>query len=711
MNFRNPNVKRAIFLIIAVGLSVILLRQLQGSQKPDPAPSVPYSDFVQMVRSDLVEKVKITPATGEILATLQPGAETALELDAIIDTASTPSAASKPAPAIDKRLINIDPPALTPPPGETKADPTQPKNLEEVVLPTPAAPTVALGASRQISTVAPPMAIDTVMELLQTESPGTVIEVGAPARPSTWGGIAYYTILLLPILLLGLIFWFSRRAGGPGGQADRAANFGKIRSAMVDPDSNPVRLADVAGCDEAKLEVAEIVDFLKRPEDFTRVGAKGPRGVLMVGSPGTGKTLLAKAIAGEAGVPFFTQSGSDFVEMFVGVGASRVRSLFELVKQHAPAIVFIDEIDAVGKTRSNGNVPGSNDERETTLNELLVQMDGFQSNSGIVVIAATNRADVLDPALRRPGRFDREVVVPLPDRDGRAKILALHAKKVPVARDVDWQKVARGTPGFSGADLANLVNEAALHAARRRASMVTPQDLEDARDKIIMGTERKGTVMNERDRRVVAYHEAGHALVGHFLPHTDPVHKITIVPRGRALGVTMSLPDEDSYNHNSDRLRAEIAVLMGGRAAEDVALSNASVGASNDFHRATALARRMVGVWGMSELGTISVHGEQGEGGGWSVSPWSEHWKRQVDDTSAAILHEEYNRAKQVMVDHREALERVALALLEHETVDSDLFLKLIAGSVESIVVADASETSASIASASDTTEAPTDPA
>lgn len=511
-----------------------------------------------------------------------------------------------------------------------------------------------------------------MLTLLQSSV--TTIKFRAPERPSPWGGILLYALLLAPIIIIGAMYWNGRRSSaGPQGMA----NFAKSKFSMVDPATNKVRLKDVAGCDEAKYEVAEFVSILKSSENFDRVAAVPPKGVLMVGPPGTGKTLLAKAIAGEAGVPFFSVGGSDFVEMFVGVGAARIRSLYETVKANAPAILFIDEIDALGKIRSGGNSPGSNDEREQTLNQLLIEMDGFAPNSGIFVIAATNRADVLDPALRRPGRFDREVHVGLPDREGRTKILELHASKVPVSKAVDWDKIARGTPGFSGADLANLVNEAALHAARKGAKMVTPADLNEARDKIIMGVERKGALMNDRDRRVVAYHEAGHALVGYFIEGNDPIHKITIVPRGRALGVTMSLPDEDSFNHDSTRLRAQIAMLLGGRAAEDVALKTATVGASNDFDRATAIARRMVGVWGMSELGTISVHGEQGEGS-WSPSGWSEHWKKQVDDTAAKIMREEYIRATQVMKDHREALERVALALLEHETVEAEQFIALV---------------------------------
>ena len=499
------------------------------------------------------------------------------------------------------------------------------------------------------------------------------VEVVEPPRPSML--FALISILLPIGLLIGFLYWMHRKSGGAGG-ASAAMGFGKHRGQMVDPSQNPHRLTDVAGCDEAKVEVAEIVDFLRNPEDYQGVGANPPKGILMVGPPGTGKTLLAKAIAGEAGVPFFTTSGSEFVEMFVGVGAARVRSIFEQVKQNAPAIIFIDEIDAVGRSRSSGGV-NSNDERDQTLNQLLTEMDGFQPNSGVVVIAATNRAEVLDPALRRPGRFDREVAVSLPDRSGRAQILKLHATKVPMDATVDWNKVAAGTPGFSGADLANLINEAALLAARTKQTTVTMRHLEEARDKILMGVERPRGLLNEKERTIVAYHEAGHALVARFMQSAEPVHKITIMPRGRALGVTMQLPKEDSYNHDADALRTNITVLMGGRAAEAVALDQQTVGASNDFHRATQLARRMIGVWGMGKLGPVSFHGEEGEDR-WSPGGWSDHWRKKVDDEAAELLEAEYNRAVQIMKDHRTLLESVAQALLTEETLDADRFEALV---------------------------------
>lgn len=499
------------------------------------------------------------------------------------------------------------------------------------------------------------------------------VDVVEPKRPSAWGTLA---IALIPIaLLIGFFYWLHRKSSGGGGNA-AAMGFGKHRGSMVEPGQNKHRLSDVAGCEEAKMEVAEIVDFLKNPEDYQRVGAKPPKGILMVGPPGTGKTLLAKAIAGEAGVPFFITSGSEFVEMFVGVGASRVRSMFEQVKQNAPAIIFIDEIDAVGRTRSSGGM-GANDERDQTLNQLLVEMDGFQPNSGVVVIAATNRAEILDPALRRPGRFDREVNVSLPDRNGRTQILRLHATKVPMDLSIDWDRVAAGTPGFSGADLANLINEAALLAARGKMTTVTMKHMEEARDKILMGVERPRGLLNEKERTIVAYHEAGHALVARFMPNAEPVHKITIMPRGRALGLTMQLPREDSYNHDAEALRTNITVLMGGRAAEQVALNNMTVGASNDFHRATQLARRMIGVWGMGELGPVSFHGEEGEDR-WSPGGWSEHWRKELDDEAIVMVRAEYDRAIAIMREHRDLLEAVAQALLVEETLDADRFEALV---------------------------------
>src|SRR5947207_1031818 len=409
------------------------------------------------------------------------------------------------------------------------------------------------------------------------------------------------------LLLIGVWIFFMRQmqGGGRGG----AFSFGKSRARMMDESTNTVTFADVAGCEEAKEEVAELVDFLRDPSKFQKLGGRIPRGVLMVGNPGTGKTLLARAIAGEAKVPFFSISGSDFVEMFVGVGAARVRDMFEQAKKHAPCIVFIDEIDAVGRQRGAG-LGGGNDEREQTLNQLLVEMDGFEGTTGVIVIAATNRPDVLDPALLRPGRFDRQVVVPLPDIRGREQILLVHMRKVPVAPDVKAEIIARGTPGFSGADLANLVNEAALFAARKNKRLVDMDDFERAKDKIVMGAERRSMVMPEEERRNTAYHESGHAVVAKLLPKTDPVHKVTIIPRGRALGVTMQLPEQDRYSQDRERLLSMIAVLFGGRIAEELFMNQMTTGAANDFKRATEMARRMVMEWGMTDSLGPMVYGE-----------------------------------------------------------------------------------------------------
>ncbi|NDG56593.1 MAG: ATP-dependent zinc metalloprotease FtsH, partial [Betaproteobacteria bacterium] len=413
------------------------------------------------------------------------------------------------------------------------------------------------------------------------------------------------------LLLIGVWVFFMRQmqGGGKGG----AFSFGKSRARMIDENNNQITFADVAGCDEAKEEVQELVDFLRDPSRFQKLGGRIPRGVLMVGSPGTGKTLLAKAIAGEAKVPFFSISGSDFVEMFVGVGAARVRDMFENAKKQAPCIIFIDEIDAVGRQRGAG-LGGGNDEREQTLNQMLVEMDGFETNQGIIVIAATNRPDVLDPALLRPGRFDRQVVVPLPDIRGREQILNVHMRKVPISQDVKADIIARGTPGFSGADLANLVNEAALFAARRAARLVEMVDFEKAKDKIIMGAERRSIVMPEEERRNTAYHESGHAIVARMLPKTDPVHKVTIIPRGRALGVTMQLPTEDRYSMDRTRMLNMISMLFGGRIAEELFMNQMTTGASNDFERATSLARDMVTRYGMSDvLGPMVYAENEGE--------------------------------------------------------------------------------------------------
>jgi len=476
------------------------------------------------------------------------------------------------------------------------------------------------------------------------------------------------------LLLIGVWIFFMKQmqGGGRGG----AFSFGKSKAKMLNENQNAVTFVDVAGCEEAKEEVSELVDFLRDPSKFQKLGGRIPRGVLMVGSPGTGKTLLAKAISGEAKVPFFSISGSDFVEMFVGVGAARVRDMFEQAKKYSPCIVFIDEIDAVGRQRGAG-LGGGNDEREQTLNQLLVEMDGFETGSGVIVIAATNRPDVLDPALLRPGRFDRQVVVPLPDIRGREQILVVHMRKVPSASDVKPEILARGTPGFSGADLANLVNEAALFAARANKRLVDMEDFERAKDKIMMGSERRSMVMPEHERKNTAYHESGHAIVARLLPKTDPVHKVTIIPRGRALGVTMQLPQEDRYSMDKEHILQNISVLFGGRIAEEIFMNQMTTGASNDFQRATEMARRMVTEWGMTnELGPMVYSENEGEVFlGRSVTNQknvSEATMQKVDSEIRKIIDEQYKIARNLIEDNKDKMEAMAKALLEYETIDSD---------------------------------------
>jgi cell division protease FtsH len=474
------------------------------------------------------------------------------------------------------------------------------------------------------------------------------------------------------LLLIGVWVFFMRQmqGGGKGG----AFSFGRSKARMLDEASNTVTFADVAGCDEAKEEVQELVDFLRDPTKFQKLGGRIPRGVLMVGPPGTGKTLLARAIAGEAKVPFFTISGSDFVEMFVGVGASRVRDMFENAKKHSPCIIFIDEIDAVGRHRGAG-MGGGNDEREQTLNQLLVEMDGFEANSGVIVIAATNRADVLDKALLRPGRFDRQVMVGLPDIRGREQILYVHMRKVPIAPDVKADILARGTPGFSGADLANLVNEAALFAARRNKRLVEMQDFEDAKDKIVMGPERKSAVMREEERRNTAFHESGHAVVAKLLPKADPVHKVTIMPRGYALGLTWQLPEHDRVNMYKDKMLEEIAILFGGRIAEEIFMHQMSTGASNDFERATKLARAMVTRYGMSEtLGTMVYEDSEQDAyfGRMTAKTVSEATQQKVDTEIRLILDAQYALSRKLLEENRDKVEVMANALLEWETLDAE---------------------------------------
>lgn len=475
-----------------------------------------------------------------------------------------------------------------------------------------------------------------------------------------------------PIIFLVLIWIFFMRQMQMGG--NKAMSFGKARAKLVSDKSVKVTFADVAGIEEAKMEVEEIIEFLKSPQKFSKLGGKIPKGVLLVGPPGTGKTLLAKAIAGEAGVPFFSISGSDFVEMFVGVGASRVRDLFEQAKKNAPCIIFIDEIDAVGRHRGAG-LGGGHDEREQTLNALLVEMDGFESNVGIIVIAATNRPDVLDPALLRPGRFDRQIVVPTPDVKGRIEILKVHTRNIPLSEDVDLEKIARGTPGFSGADLANLVNEAALLAARKSKEKVDMSDFEAAKDKVLMGVERKSMVLSESEKRNTAYHEAGHALVAKLTPGTDPIHKVSIIPRGRALGVTQQLPLDDRYTYSKDYLEKTLNVLLGGRAAEEIALNHMTTGAGNDLERATELARKMVTEWGMSEkLGPLTF-GKKDEQIflGREIArhkDYSEKTAEEIDEEVKKIVIRAYERAKTILKENFDLLEVLANTLLERETLD-----------------------------------------
>src|SRR5450830_2033266 len=482
------------------------------------------------------------------------------------------------------------------------------------------------------------------------------------------------------LLLIGVWVFFMRQmqGGGRGG----AFSFGKSRARMLDESTNTVTFADVAGCEEAKEEVSELVDFLRDPSKFQKLGGRIPKGVLMVGNPGTGKTLLARAIAGEAKVPFFSISGSDFVEMFVGVGAARVRDMFEQAKKQAPCIVFIDEIDAVGRQRGAG-LGGGNDEREQTLNALLVEMDGFEGASGVIVIAATNRPDVLDPALLRPGRFDRQVVVPLPDIRGREQILLVHMRKVPLSPDVKAEVIARGTPGFSGADLANLVNEAALFAARKNKRLVDMYDFEMAKDKIMMGAERRSMVMSDEEKRNTAYHESGHAVVAKLLPKSDPVHKVTIMPRGWALGLTWQLPEFDRISNYRDKMLEEISILFGGRIAEEIFMNQMSTGASNDFERATKLARDMVTKYGMSDsLGTMVYAGSEQDSfmGSMSAKTVSEATQQKVDAEIRRILDEQYAVARKLLEGNRDKVEAMVVALLEWETIDAEQINDIMAG-------------------------------
>ncbi|WP_395648961.1 ATP-dependent zinc metalloprotease FtsH [Thermomonas sp.] len=523
------------------------------------------------------------------------------------------------------------------------------------------------------TTTAPVRDRDLINDLIQHK-----VEIKQAAPES---GVSFWSLVLnfLPVLLI-IGFWlFMMRQMQGGGAGKGAMSFGRSRAKLQGEDQIKVTFADVAGCDEAKDEVSELVEFLRDPSRFTKLGGKIPRGVLMVGPPGTGKTLLARAIAGEAKVPFFSISGSDFVEMFVGVGASRVRDMFETAKKHAPCIIFIDEIDAVGRHRGSG-MGGGHDEREQTLNQMLVEMDGFEGGEGVIVIAATNRPDVLDKALLRPGRFDRQVMVGLPDIKGREQILKVHMRKVPLHDNVRADLLARGTPGFSGADLANLVNEAALFAARRNKQQVDMRDFEDAKDKIYMGPERRSMVMREDERRNTAYHESGHAVVAMSLPKADPVHKVTIMPRGWALGVTWQLPEHDHISKYKDRMLEELAILFGGRIAEEIFVGQMSTGASNDFERATQLARGMVTKYGMSDVMGTMVYADAEAGYGMHSKTISEATQQKVDAEIRRILDAQYTVARDILESKRDVVEAMAAALLEWETIDAEQVKALMEG-------------------------------
>ena len=500
------------------------------------------------------------------------------------------------------------------------------------------------------------------------------------------GGFWSSFISILPIVVIVLLLWFfmMRQLQNTG---NRAMSFGKSRARLAPDKGKKVSFGDVAGCNESKVELAEVVDFLKDPKKFQKIGAKIPRGILMVGAPGTGKTLLARAVAGESKVPFFSISGSDFVEMFVGVGASRVRDLFENAKKHAPCIVFIDEIDAVGRLRGAG-LGGGHDEREQTLNQILVEMDGFEENQGVIIIAATNRADVLDPALLRPGRFDRQIMVDVPDLTGRNDILKIHSKKIPLEESVDLRQIAQGTPGFTGADLANLINEAALLSARNSKEKVGQAALEEARDKVMMGPERKSFFITEKEKEIIAYHEAGHALLGYILPHSEPVHKVTIIPRGRALGITQSLPQEDLHLHASRYWEDRICLLMGGYLAESIQFRDTSTGASNDIQVATRIARQMVCEWGMSDkIGTIAYSNEGGSpflGRDMAqVRHYSDITASTIDQEIHRIIEHQRGRARNLIISNKEKLNHIAQALLANETINGEQ-LKAIMEPVES---------------------------
>ena len=517
---------------------------------------------------------------------------------------------------------------------------------------------------------------DTIAEAMRKNN------VRVEYKNSTTSGMWMQALIFYAPFILIIALWiFMLRQMQSGG--NKALSFGKSRAKLLSNQQKRVTFKDVAGVDEAKEELQEIIEFLKEPQKFQKLGGRIPKGVLMMGPPGTGKTLLARAIAGEANVPFFSISGSDFVEMFVGVGASRVRDLFEQGKKNAPCIIFIDEIDAVGRHRGAG-LGGGHDEREQTLNQLLVEMDGFESNDGVILVASTNRPDVLDPALLRPGRFDRRVIVNRPDVKGREGILAVHTRKIPLGEDVDISVIARGTPGFTGADLANLVNEAALNAARYSKKMVAMPDFEWAKDKVLMGSERKSAVMSEEEKKTTAYHEAGHTIVGLKVPNADPVHKVTIIPRGMALGLTQQLPEGDRYTHSLDYIEGSIAILMGGRLAEDIFLGKITTGASNDIERATEMARRMVCEFGMSNLGPLTFGKKEEQIFlGREIAQhqdYSEDTAVKIDQEVKRIVMDQYDRARQIILDNRDALDRLAQELLTRETLDAVQIRRVVAG-------------------------------
>ncbi|MGH9480626.1 MAG: ATP-dependent zinc metalloprotease FtsH [Terriglobales bacterium] len=506
---------------------------------------------------------------------------------------------------------------------------------------------------------------------------GVSVNIKEPSN-TTWVNVL---INVVPILLIFALFIFMMRQMQTGGS--KALSFGKSRARLLSTQQKKVTFKDVAGVTEAKDELREIIDFLKEPQKFQKLGGRIPKGVLLVGPPGTGKTLLARAIAGEANVPFFSISGSDFVEMFVGVGASRVRDLFEQGKKNAPCIIFIDEIDAVGRHRGAG-LGGGHDEREQTLNQLLVEMDGFESNEGVILVASTNRPDVLDPALLRPGRFDRRVVVPRPDLRGREEILRVHARRIPLGEGVDLAVLARGTPGFTGADLANLINEAALSAARNNRKTVLMIDLEEAKDKVLMGAERRSMIITDEEKKNTAYHEAGHALVAAMVPHSDPLHKVTIIPRGMALGVTMQLPTDDKHTYSRDYLKSRLAVMMGGRIAEELVLRHMTTGAGNDIEQATELARKMVCEWGMSELGPLTFGKKEEQIFlGREISQhrdFSEDTAIRIDQEVRRLVMEGYEQARQVLTEHGDMLHKLALALLDRESLDAEEIRTILEG-------------------------------